>query len=72
MEEGTPWPRTGGAPRLVALVADGRSDGEIATELFLSWKTASVHVAHIKDKLEVDSRVQIALRLADASTVAPP
>ncbi|MGH2782690.1 MAG: LuxR C-terminal-related transcriptional regulator, partial [Thermoleophilaceae bacterium] len=57
-----------GHPRLsarerevLALVADGRSDGDIADELFISKKTASVHVAHIKDKLGVDSRVEIAL-----------
>jgi non-specific serine/threonine protein kinase len=46
---------------VLALVAAGRSDGEIATELFISKKTASVHVAHIKDKLGAQSRVEIAL-----------
>ena len=45
---------------VLTIVADGRSDGEIATELFISKKTASVHVAHIKDKLGVASRVEIA------------
>jgi DNA-binding NarL/FixJ family response regulator len=44
-----------------ALVADGRSDGEIAAELFISKKTASAHVAHIKNKLGVESRVEIAV-----------
>jgi DNA-binding CsgD family transcriptional regulator len=44
-----------------ALVADGRSDGEIAAELFISKKTASAHVAHIKDKLGAESRVEIAV-----------
>lgn len=38
---------------VLALVADGRSDGEIAAELFLSKKTARAHVAHIKNKLGV-------------------
>lgn len=46
---------------VLALVADGRSDGEIATELFISRKTASVHIAHIKDKLGAESRVEIAM-----------
>ncbi len=46
---------------VLILVADGRSDGEIAAELFISKKTASVHVAHIKDKLGVGSRVEIAM-----------
>ncbi|GAA1813809.1 LuxR C-terminal-related transcriptional regulator [Agromyces neolithicus] len=45
---------------VLGLIADGRSDGEIATELYISKKTASVHVAHIKDKLGVGSRVEIA------------
>ena len=45
---------------VLSLVADGRSDAEIAAELFISKKTASVHVAHIKDKLGVGSRVEIA------------
>ena len=56
--------RYGLSPReleVLALVAVGRTDGEIATELFISKKTASVHVAHIKDKLGVDSRVEVAL-----------
>jgi non-specific serine/threonine protein kinase len=46
---------------VVALVADGRSDGEIAAELYISKKTASAHVAHIKNKLGVESRVEIAM-----------
>lgn len=47
---------------VAALVAAGRSDGEIAEALFISKKTASVHVANIKDKLGVGNRVEIALR----------
>jgi DNA-binding CsgD family transcriptional regulator len=46
---------------VLAQVANGRSDGEIADALFISKKTASVHVAHIKDKLGVESRVEAAL-----------
>ena len=49
---------------VVALVAAGRSDGEIASELFISKKTASVHVANIKGKLGASSRVEIALLAA--------
>jgi DNA-binding CsgD family transcriptional regulator/WD40 repeat protein len=43
------------------LVAQGRSDGEIANRLFISKKTASVHVANIKGKLGASTRVEIAL-----------
>ena len=43
---------------VLALVATGRSDGEIADRLFISKKTASVHVANIKGKLGANSRVE--------------
>jgi DNA-binding CsgD family transcriptional regulator len=46
---------------VLALVADGRSDGEIADALFISKKTASVHVASIKGKLGASSRVEMAM-----------
>ena len=46
---------------VLALVAQGRSDGDIAAELFISPKTASVHVANIKGKLGLDTRLQVAL-----------
>jgi non-specific serine/threonine protein kinase len=46
---------------VLALVAQGRSDGEIAAELFISPKTASVHVANIKGKLGLNTRIQVAL-----------
>ena len=45
---------------VLALVADGRSNSEIAQELFISRKTASVHVSNILSKLGVASRVQAA------------
>src|SRR4029077_10098866 len=37
---------------VLILLAAGRSDGDIAQALFITKKTASSHVAHIKDKLE--------------------
>jgi ATP/maltotriose-dependent transcriptional regulator MalT len=40
-------------------LAAGRSDSQIAEALFISKKTASVHVANIKGKLGVGSRVEI-------------
>jgi DNA-binding CsgD family transcriptional regulator len=40
------------------LLVAGRSDGEIAAQLFISKKTASVHVSNIKGKLGSRSRVE--------------
>jgi DNA-binding NarL/FixJ family response regulator len=45
---------------VLELVAAGRSNGEIAEQLFISPKTASVHVTHILNKLGVNSRVEAA------------
>jgi non-specific serine/threonine protein kinase len=41
---------------VLRLLADGRSDGEIASELFITRRTASKHVAAILDKLGVINR----------------
>ena len=38
------------------LLAEGRSNGQIAAELFITRKTASVHVSNILGKLGVASR----------------
>src|SRR5207342_2155491 len=46
---------------VLGLVAAGRTNGEIARALFISPKTASVHVTHILDKLGVSSRTEAAL-----------
>ena len=58
---------------VLRLVAAGRSNREIAAELFISPKTASVHVSNILGKLGVASRGEAAatahtLRLFDLST----
>ena len=45
---------------VLGLLAAGYSDGEIAARLFMSKKTASVHVSAIKGKLGARSRVEIA------------
>jgi len=45
---------------VLALVASGMSDGEIASSLVISKKTVSVHVANIKAKLGASSRVEVA------------
>jgi DNA-binding CsgD family transcriptional regulator len=45
---------------VLRLVAEGRSNSEIAEELLISSKTASVHVSNILSKLDVRSRVDAA------------
>ena len=55
--------RLGLTPReaeVLALVATGRTNRQIGDELFVSDKTASVHVSNILRKLGVNSRVDAA------------
>ncbi len=46
---------------VLRLLGEGRSNREIGDELFISAKTASVHVTHILQKLNVTTRVQAAV-----------
>jgi DNA-binding CsgD family transcriptional regulator len=46
----------------VRLVAAGRSNGELAAELFISPKTASVHVSNILGKLSAANRGEAAAK----------
>jgi DNA-binding CsgD family transcriptional regulator/tetratricopeptide (TPR) repeat protein len=58
----------GGAPpqltpresEVLALVAEGRTNGEISRQLFISTKTVSVHVSNILAKLGVRGRTEAA------------
>ncbi|HSK35332.1 MAG TPA: response regulator transcription factor, partial [Actinomycetota bacterium] len=45
---------------VAALVAEGCSNGEIARRLYISTKTASVHVSNILAKLDMTSRTEVA------------
>ena len=61
---------TGRELEVLRLVAAGRSNRDIANELFISPKTASVHVSNILGKLGAASRGEAAakahaLRLVD-------
>jgi DNA-binding CsgD family transcriptional regulator len=47
--------------QVARLLADGRSDREIADRLGIGVKTASVHVSNVKAKLGVSTRVEAAL-----------
>jgi DNA-binding CsgD family transcriptional regulator/tetratricopeptide (TPR) repeat protein len=60
---------------VLQLVAGGWSNQQIADALFISRKTASVHVSNILGKLGVDSRVEaaaIAHRIGIARDAPPP
>jgi DNA-binding CsgD family transcriptional regulator len=46
---------------VLRLLGEGRSNREIGEALFISAKTASVHVTHILQKLNVTTRVQAAV-----------
>jgi DNA-binding CsgD family transcriptional regulator/tetratricopeptide (TPR) repeat protein len=45
---------------ILALVAEGRSNGEIGRQLFISTKTVSVHVSNILGKLDASGRTEAA------------
>ncbi|HEY3073487.1 MAG TPA: AAA family ATPase [Candidatus Limnocylindrales bacterium] len=70
--------RLGFTPReeeVLRLVAGGWTNQQIADRLFISRKTASVHVSNILGKLGVDSRVEaaaIAHRLGLGADAPPP
>ena len=55
--------------RIAALVAEGRSNPDIAAELLLSRRTVQTHVSHILTKLGYSSRIEIA-REVDRRTAA--
>ena len=57
---------------MLALVAEGRSNRQIADALFISAKTASVHVSNILAKLGVASRVEAAAVAHRLGLVAGP
>lgn len=58
--EADPFGLTAREAEVLVLVGRGRTNSEIAEELFISVKTASVHVSNILRKLGVKSRIQAA------------
>ena len=51
---------------VLALIAQGKSNGDIATALDLSLKTVRNHVSNVLGKLQVADRAQAALRAREA------
>ena len=49
--------------RVAALVAEGRTNREVAAALFLGERTVASHLTHIYAKLGVRSRTELARRL---------
>ncbi|HEV8373930.1 MAG TPA: LuxR C-terminal-related transcriptional regulator, partial [Actinomycetota bacterium] len=45
---------------VAALLAEGLSNGEVARRLYITTKTASVHVSNILAKLGMSSRAEVA------------
>ena len=53
--------------RIVELVADGLSNREVASQIFLSTHTVAFHLRHVFWKLGLTSRVQLARLVAEQS-----
>jgi pimeloyl-ACP methyl ester carboxylesterase/DNA-binding CsgD family transcriptional regulator len=59
------WPAlTEGELRVVALAAEGHTNAEIATQLFLSRHTVETHLKHVFVKLGLRSRTELAVLAA--------
>lgn len=56
--------------QVLGLVARGRSNREIASELYVAEGTVKIHVSHIMNKLDIDRRTEL-VRFAIAKGVAP-
>jgi DNA-binding NarL/FixJ family response regulator len=56
---------------VATLLAEGLSNGEIARRLYISTKTASVHVSNILAKLGMTSRTEVAAWAVRSGLVPP-
>lgn len=66
-----PEPLTPREIEIIRLVAEGRTNREIATRLIVAVGTIKVHIEHILGKLGVASRTQAAVRAVELGIVRP-
>lgn len=64
----TPGALTPAEERIAALVAEGKTNREVAAALFLSERTVEGHLSHVFGKLGVRSRTELARELASRAT----
>jgi len=57
---------------ILQLVSQGKSNKEIAAELFISVNTVKVHLANIFTKIDVSSRTEATLYAIEHGIVASP
>jgi DNA-binding NarL/FixJ family response regulator len=57
--------------RVAELAAEGRTNREIAAELYVTVATVETHLRHAFQKLNVTARTQLSAALAEKITGAP-
>ncbi|WP_030156824.1 response regulator [Streptomyces sp. NRRL S-244] len=63
---------TGREQEVLTLVGRGRSNGEIAQDLFITVATTKSHVARLLTKLDARDRVQLVIKAYEMGLVSPP